>query len=58
MAVGKSKNARTGIKTDIFYHKNCGGRLIMRTVVSAGKVKHFAKCDKCDAVGRRPRDMM
>lgn len=58
MAVGKSKNARSGTKTETFFHKNCGGKVIMRTVVSAGKMKHYAKCEKCGAIGRRPKELM
>lgn len=58
MAVGKSKNARAGSKTDVFEHRNCGGRIVMRTIISAGKVRHYAKCEKCEAMARRPKDLM
>lgn len=53
-----SKNARRGKTKEVLLHRNCGGEIVMRSIVSAGKVRHYAKCEKCGAMSRRPRDLM
>lgn len=59
MAASKiSKNARRGVIKQSFTHRDCGGNIVMRTIVSAGKMRHYAKCEQCGAVSRRPKDLV
>lgn len=55
-AIKQSKNARTGVKTQKFYHF-CGGEIQMRSVFANGKLKHFAQCTSCKAIGKKPSSM-
>jgi len=52
---GTSKNARVVAGTHKFVC-SCGAELKMRSVFAAGRMKHFAYCEKCKREERRPRD--
>jgi hypothetical protein len=58
MAGKFSKNARRGQTKDQLIHRGCGGTIVMRTIIAAGKARHYAKCDKCEKMARRPKDLM
>ncbi|PIE98332.1 MAG: hypothetical protein CR988_03295 [Treponema sp.] len=52
---GASKNARTSVKTQKFMC-SCGGEIVLKTLVTNGKIKNVAECPKCKRVERRPKD--
>jgi len=36
----------------------CGGLIHMRTIAPKGAMKHFAECEKCKKIARRPKELM
>ena len=48
-----SKNARIGSGTHKF-ECPCGGEVKMKSVFSAGRMKHHAECEKCKRQERKP----
>ena len=53
---GASKNSRTIVTTHKFICPDCGGEIIMKTVMENGRIKNHAECQKCKRVERRPKD--
>ncbi|MBE6352616.1 MAG: hypothetical protein J6R03_07290 [Treponema sp.] len=53
---GASKNSRTTVTTHKFICPDCGGEIIMKTVMENGRIKNHAECQKCKRVERRPKD--
>ena len=53
---GASKNSRTSVATQKFLCPDCGGEIIMKTLIDNGKVKSLAECQKCKRTERRPKD--
>ncbi|NLC92852.1 MAG: hypothetical protein GX677_05225 [Treponema sp.] len=53
---GASKNSRTTVATQKFICPDCGGEIIMKTMIDNGKLKNQAECQKCKRVERRPKD--
>ncbi len=52
---GASKNSRTTVATQKFMCP-CGGEIIMKTMITNGRLKNQAECQKCKRVERRPKD--
>lgn len=53
---GASKNSRTTVATQKFICPDCGGEIIMKTMIENGRLKNQAECQKCKRVERRPKD--
>ena len=53
---GASKNSRTTVATHKFICPDCGGEIIMKTIMDNGRLKNQAECQKCKRVERRPKD--
>ena len=53
---GASKNSRTTVATQKFICPDCGGEIIMKTMIQNGRLKNQAECQKCKRVERRPKD--
>ncbi len=51
----QSKNARTGLATKKILH-SCGGEIKIKSVFTAGKIRHYAECQSCKQRERRPSD--
>lgn len=50
--------AKTGATTNEQVHRcRCGGEVKMHTTFAEGRVVHYARCEACDAMARRPRDL-
>ena len=54
---GASKNSRTTVATQKFMCPDCGGEIIMKTMIENGKTKNLAECQKCKRVERRTKDL-
>ncbi len=52
---GASKNSRTAVATQKFSCP-CGGDVVLKTMVSGGRIKNIAECAACHRVERRPKD--
>lgn len=50
-----SKNSRTTVSTQHFTC-SCGGEIVLKTMMSNGKLKNIAECSKCKRMERRPSD--
>ena len=50
-----SKNSRTTVATQHFTC-SCGGEVVLKTMITNGKLKNIAECTKCKRVERRPKD--
>ena len=50
-----SKNSRTTVATQHFTC-SCGGEIVVKTMMTNGKLKNIAECTKCKRVERRPKD--
>lgn len=50
-----SKNSRTTTSTHKFMCP-CGGEIVMKTLMQAGRLRNIAECGKCKRTERRPRD--
>ena len=50
-----SKNSRTTVATQHFTC-SCGGEIVLKTMMTNGKLKNIAECSKCKRVERRPKD--
>lgn len=55
---GQSKNARTGSKVQVLICSACGGEIKGHTVVTKGRVTHYAECEKCHRRGYKPSHLM
>ena len=53
---GASKNSRTTVATQKFMCPDCGGEIVMKTLLKDGRLKNLAECSKCKRVERRPKD--
>ena len=53
---GASKNSRTTVATQKFICPDCGGEIIMKTMIENGRLRNQAECQKCKRVERRPKD--
>ena len=53
---GASKNSRTASATHKFICPDCGGEIIMKTMIENGRIRNVAECQKCKRVERRPKD--
>lgn len=53
---GASKNSRTTVATQKFICPDCGGEIVMKTLIENGRIKNQAECQKCKRVERRPKD--
>ena len=53
---GASKNSRTTVATQKFICPDCGGEIIMKTMILNGRMKNQAECQGCKRVERRPKD--
>ena len=53
---GASKNSRTTVATQKFICTDCGGEIIMKTMIENGRLRNQAECQKCKRVERRPKD--
>jgi hypothetical protein len=56
MARTGSKNSRLKSNVQVFIHNSCGGEIAMKSVFHGGKMKHFAQCNKCGEIKRRPSE--
>ncbi|MCR5606729.1 MAG: hypothetical protein K6F69_07940 [Treponema sp.] len=53
---GASKNSRTSVATQKFLCPDCGGEIVMKTIITNGRIKSIAECQKCKRQERRPKD--
>lgn len=53
---GASKNSRTTVTTHKFIHEECGGEIVMKTIMENGRIRNYAECQKCKKQERRPKD--
>ncbi len=53
---GTSKNSRTTVATQKFFCPDCGGEVVMKTMVENGRIRNLAECQKCKRSERRPKD--
>ena len=53
---GASKNSRTTVATQKFICPECGGEIIMKTMIENGRLKNQAECQGGKRVERRPKD--
>ncbi len=51
-----SKNARREGSQELI--SRWGGKIIMKSVFRAGKMRHFAICEKTGNEARKPKDLM
>jgi len=56
MAQKISKNARRNSAEKLT--SRWGGRIVMRTIFTNGKMKHFAECQSTKNIARKPKELM
>jgi len=53
---GASKNSRTAVATQKFICPDCGGEIVMKTILKNGRLRNVAVCEKDHRTERRPKD--
>ena len=51
-----SKNARREGTKEL--KSKWGGKILVKSVMENGKIRHYAQCDKTGTQARKPRDLM
>lgn len=51
-----SKNARREGEKEM--KSKWGGKIVVKSVMEKGKIRHYAQCEKTGTLARKPRDLM